>query len=130
MLSSLKWNRKTLGTDRSAGLTVDGREVPHTLAAQILREADGVFGALVSARDMEKLSRLGSHLSYSQKLAALGRLTSGVAHEIKNPLNAMVIYVALLRQKLADAGLKKSDVRGVVCRNRDVFAAIRAPRHG
>jgi signal transduction histidine kinase len=53
---------------------------------------------------MEKLSRLGSHLSYSQKLAALGRLTSGVAHEIKNPLNAMVIHVALLRQKLADAG--------------------------
>ncbi len=89
---------------RGVGLVMDGREVPHTLTAQILREADGVFGALVSARDMEKLSRLGSHLSYSQKLAALGRLTSGVAHEIKNPLNAMVIHVALLRQKLGDAG--------------------------
>ncbi len=89
---------------RSVQLMIDGREVPHRVTAQILREADGLFGTLVSARDMEKLSRLGSHLSYSQKLAALGRLTSGVAHEIKNPLNAMVIHVALLRQKLADSG--------------------------
>jgi signal transduction histidine kinase len=58
---------------------------------------------------MEKLSRLGSHLSYTQKLAALGRLTAGVAHEIKNPLNAMAIHVALLRQKL-DGG--NTEARG------------------
>jgi signal transduction histidine kinase len=88
---------------RSVPLRVGEREVPHTLTAQVLGEID-VFGVMVSARDMEKLSRLGSHLSYSQKLAALGRLTSGVAHEIKNPLNAMVIHVALLRQKLRKAG--------------------------
>ena len=88
---------------RSVPLEVGGVEVPHTLTAQPLGETD-VFGVMVSARDMEKLSRLGSHLSYSQKLAALGRLTSGVAHEIKNPLNAMVIHVALLRQKLKKAG--------------------------
>jgi PAS domain S-box-containing protein len=84
---------------RIVPLRVADREVPHTLTAQRLGDAD-VFGVMVSARDMEKLSRLGSHLSYSQKLAALGRLTSGVAHEIKNPLNAMVIHVELLRQKL------------------------------
>lgn len=88
---------------RSVPLEVGGVEVLHTLTAQPLGETD-VFGVMVSARDMEKLSRLGSHLSYSQKLAALGRLTSGVAHEIKNPLNAMVIHVALLRQKLKKAG--------------------------
>ncbi|MGH9462580.1 MAG: two-component system sensor histidine kinase NtrB, partial [Vicinamibacteria bacterium] len=84
---------------RIVPLRVADREVPHTLTAQRLGETD-IFGVMVSARDMEKLSRLGSHLSYSQKLAALGRLTSGVAHEIKNPLNAMVIHVELLRQKL------------------------------
>jgi signal transduction histidine kinase len=69
----------------------------------MLRETNGVSGVLVSARDLEKLSQLGAHLSYSQKLSALGRLTSGVAHEIKNPLNAMVIHVALLRQRLESA---------------------------
>ena len=78
--------------------------VAYVLTAQVLRDASGISGVMVSARDMEKLSRLGSHLSYSQKLAALGKLTSGVAHEIKNPLNAMVIHVALLRERLARAG--------------------------
>jgi PAS domain S-box-containing protein len=80
-----------------------GRPVVYALSAQVLRDASGVSGVMVNARDMDKLSRLGSHLSYSQKLAALGKLTSGVAHEIKNPLNSMVIHVALLREKLERA---------------------------
>jgi PAS domain S-box-containing protein len=80
----------------------DGRRrVVYALSAQVLRDSNGVSGVMVTARDMDKLSRLSSHLSYSQKLAALGKLTSGVAHEIKNPLNAMVIHVALLREKLS-----------------------------
>jgi PAS domain S-box-containing protein len=80
-----------------------GKSVVYALSAQVLRDASGITGVMVSARDMDKLSRIGSHLSYSQKLAALGKLTSGVAHEIRNPLNAMVIHVALLREKLAQA---------------------------
>ncbi len=88
---------------RSVPLRVEGRMVPHSLNAQMLKETNGISGVLVNVRNLEKLSRLGSHLSYTQKLAALGRLTSGVAHEIKNPLNAMVIHVALLRQKLSEA---------------------------
>jgi PAS domain S-box-containing protein len=94
---------------RSVPLEVQGREVPHSLTVQMLRETNGVSGVLVSAKDLEKLSQLGAHLSYSQKLSALGRLTSGVAHEIKNPLNAMVIHVALLRQKLESVA---PDARG------------------
>src|SRR5262249_23026026 len=34
-------------------------------------------------------------------LAALGRLSAGVAHEVKNPLNAMMIHLELLRQQFA-----------------------------
>ncbi len=102
--------RRALSTGESIGPTNvriehSDRRTLYALSAQVLRDASGVSGVMVSARDMDKLSRLGSHLSYSQKLAALGKLTSGVAHEIKNPLNAMVIHVALLREKLARGGL-------------------------
>ena len=88
---------------RDAKIVHGGSPVVYALTAQVLRDESGVSGVMVSARDLERLARLGSHLSYAQKLAALGKLTSGVAHEIKNPLNAMVIHVALLRERLARA---------------------------
>jgi signal transduction histidine kinase len=48
------------------------------------------------------LSEVESNLSYSRKLAALSRLTAGIAHEIKNPLNATIIHLELLKMQLAD----------------------------
>ena len=67
--------------------------------------ADGKrAGGLLVLRDLEPTRAVESLLSYSQKLAALGRLTSGVTHEVKNPLNAMRIHLELLRTRLAHTG--------------------------
>ena len=62
---------------------------------------DRLLGVMVLARDLEALGAVESTIRYSRKLAALGRLTSGVAHEVKNPLNAMTIHLELLKGKLA-----------------------------
>jgi signal transduction histidine kinase len=56
---------------------------------------------MLVARNVGYLSQVHSTLNYSRKLAALGRLMAGVAHEVKNPLNAMTIHLELLKQKLA-----------------------------
>jgi signal transduction histidine kinase len=72
------------------------------LMTHVIEDASGRFlGAMLVARNIGYLSQVQSTLNYSRKLAALGRLMAGVAHEVKNPLNAMTIHLELLKQKLA-----------------------------
>jgi signal transduction histidine kinase len=61
-------------------------------------------GAMLMARNVGYLTEVQSTIRYSRKLAALNRLLAGVAHEVKNPLNAMTIHLELLRQKLTARG--------------------------
>jgi signal transduction histidine kinase len=61
------------------------------------------LGIMLVARNLTYLSQVESTLSYSRKLAALGRLSAGIAHEVKNPLNATMIHLELLKMELADA---------------------------
>jgi len=63
-------------------------------------DAHRAMGAMVVVKDLESIKTLQSLITYSAKLTALGRLTSGMAHEVKNPLNAMMIHVELLKEKL------------------------------
>src|SRR6266850_3531448 len=62
-----------------------------------------MVGVMLIARNLAYLSQVQSTIRYSRKLAALGRLSAGVAHEVKNPLNAMMIHLELLRQQFAPA---------------------------
>lgn len=57
-------------------------------------------GTLVTLRDAESRRQLEMQLDVSGRLAAISRLTSGVAHEIKNPLNAIALYLEVLKTKL------------------------------
>jgi PAS domain S-box-containing protein len=58
-------------------------------------------GGVLALKDLDPVRAVQSLVTYSQKLVALGRLTSGVAHEVKNPLNAMRIHLELLKTRLA-----------------------------
>lgn len=79
------------------------QEAPERLLlCHAIEDSSGRFlGAMLVARNLAYLTHVHSTLNYSRKLAALGRLMAGVAHEVKNPLNAMTIHLELLKQKLA-----------------------------
>lgn len=73
------------------------------LAVSSYRIPDGeqTGGGVLALKDLDPVRAVQSLVTYSQKLAALGRLTTGVAHEVKNPLNAMRIHVELVKTRLA-----------------------------
>jgi signal transduction histidine kinase len=88
-------------------LHLPGAPHPRQLLAsvQYIEDSGEPVGALVSMRDYESFQRFESQWDLSKKLADLGRITSGIAHEVKNPLNAMVIHLEILRSKLESGNL-------------------------
>ncbi len=71
------------------------------VSLDFVQEKNSQIGALVIMRDTESVRRLGDEIEMSRRLSASGRLTRGVAHEVKNPINAIVLHLQLLQNKLA-----------------------------
>jgi signal transduction histidine kinase len=92
---STPWQTLELGGKPAARIAVN---------VQFIRERGEAMGCLVTLRDASTRAQLEDQIDVTTKLAALGRLTSGVAHEVKNPLNAMVLQLEILKSKLTDQG--------------------------
>ena len=86
-----------------------------------------LVGVLLVSRNLTYLSRMQSTLAYSRKLVALGRLTAGIAHEVKNPLNAMMIHLELLRTKIRRAAAAVAKAEPVVAGGGLGLAEVRVP---
>jgi PAS domain S-box-containing protein len=91
---------KTAGGVRRVGVSV-----------QAIQEDGEQMGALVTLRDLDSLESINTQLQVSERLAALGRITAGVAHEVKNPLNSMRLWLENLKESLPteqDAGAQQA----------------------
>ena len=71
------------------------------VSLDFVQEKNSQIGALLIMRDTESARRIGDEIEMSRRLSASGRLTRGVAHEVKNPINAIVLHLQLLRDKLS-----------------------------
>ena len=76
----------------------NGRRVEVSL--DFIQEKGTQIGALLTVRDAESVRRIEDEIELSRRISASGRVTRGVAHEVKNPINAIVLHLQLLRNKL------------------------------
>jgi PAS domain S-box-containing protein len=70
------------------------------VSVQAIQEDGERMGALVTLRDLDSLESINTQLQVSERLAALGRITAGVAHEVKNPLNSMRLWLENLKESI------------------------------
>ncbi len=86
--------------------TETGRRVEVSL--DFIHDADSrdrhSLGALLTIHDLESVREIETELEVSRRMASIGRLTAGVGHEVKNPINAIVVHLELLRNKVQVGG--------------------------
>jgi len=70
------------------------------IALDFIREKETQIGALLTMRDAESVHRIEDEIEKSRRLSASSRIPAGVAHEVKNPINAIVLHLQLLQGKL------------------------------
>ena len=87
-------------TVKKADLQLPGQQTKITARVHYLEENHQPMGGLVIFEDPETVAKLENQFEYAKKLSALSKLTSGVAHEVKNPLNAIVIHLELLKSQV------------------------------
>jgi hypothetical protein len=92
--------------------TENGRRIQASVDFITTMKRTAGLGALVTLHDLESAEKIESELELSRRMAAIGRLTSGVGHEVKNPINAIVVHLELLKSKLGECGRACDEASG------------------
>ena len=84
-------------------LAKDGRLVDVSLTVSPIKDEEGrVIGASKILRDISSRRRIEQSLLQAEKIAATGRMAATIAHEVNNPLEAIMNLLFLLRSKITD----------------------------
>jgi two-component system NtrC family sensor kinase len=110
-----------LNTTRMTFINKHGEEVPVNFSATIIRERGrevgsvGIFSDLREILEVHKeLEAAQSQLVHTEKIASLGRMAAGVAHEINNPLAGILIYAELLQRDLAADAVHRENIEVII----------------
>jgi len=90
----------------------DGTRIPVEIRTIALRDDHDVFAQTFSiSRDLRKLKELQESLVHAGRLAAIGELAAGVAHDLNNPLTAVIFASAMLKKIAEKSDLPPEDLR-------------------
>ena len=96
----------------------DGREIELGISTAILRTPRGEVGFVFTFQDVTESRRHEREARIQQRLAAVGEMAAGIAHEIRNPLASMSGSLQILRQELPLSG-EQSQLMDIVLRESD-----------
>jgi PAS domain S-box-containing protein len=101
--------------------TKHGEKIPVTLSASLITIDGKEIGSVGVFTDMREVLKMRKELEdaniqliQSQKIASIGRMAAGVAHEINNPLSAILIYAELLKNSLKDNPEHLKDIQEII----------------
>ena len=101
--------------------TKAGEEIPVTLSASLITIHGKEMGSVGVFTDMREILKMRkdleeAHLQLveSERIASVGKMAAGVAHEINNPLSGIMIYAELLKESLKDEAQPLSDIQEII----------------
>jgi two-component system sensor histidine kinase HydH len=103
MIATLKESTRTAIAKEFDCSFPDGRIVPLDVTLSSLKGEDGtVWGTIILCRDLTEVQSLKREVETSRRLASLGRLAAGVAHEIRNPLSSIKGFATYFKERYRD----------------------------
>ena len=101
--------------------TIDGEEIPVTLSASIIKIDEEEIGSVGVFTDMREILKMRKDLEdahfqlvQSEKIASVGKMAAGVAHEINNPLSGIMMYAELLKENFNDNSQHDKDIQEII----------------
>jgi PAS domain S-box-containing protein len=102
-LQTLKTGKSTITETFNPNLDI----YLHESTSPLLNENGEVTGSVIVARDVTQQKRLEEQLMLTDRLASIGELSSGIAHELNNPLTSVIGFSQLLVQSDAPDNIKE-----------------------
>jgi two-component system NtrC family sensor kinase len=119
--SEKKGGKGKLHTSAVMIVNAKGEEIPVELSASIIYEEDkeiatmGIYNDLRPRLAVERtLQEAQAQIAHSEKMASLGQLSAGIAHEINNPLTGILMYASMALEKVEEGDPQAEHLRYIV----------------